>query len=504
MPTERGLSVFDTITKKYTHYFEEDGLQKFSRFNEILKTKNGDIWIGGEHGLNQITPSKLANKDPTKPAVFITGMRIMDSIYSAADGNLFKKAVSYTDQVKLKHWQKDLSFNFVGLHYLKPEDNQYSWQLENYDNHWSTPSKVRNVAYTNLSPGTYTFRVKASNADGIWNEEGASIKIIIAPPWWQTWWANLFYVLLIGFIGLQIHKSQREKTLRLARERAQKKELEQAKEIEKAYNELQNTQEQLIQSEKMASLGELTAGIAHEIQNPLNFVNNFSEVNSELIEEMKEELDSGNLEEVKSLADDINENEKKIMFHGKRADSIVKGMLQHSRASGDKKEPTDINTLADEYMRLAYHGLRAKDKSFNATLETNFDDTIGKINVIPQDIGRVILNLFTNAFYAVSEKKAQLKKTDPSNTYKPTVSVTTKKTNQNVQIVVEDNGDGIPQKVIKKIFEPFFTTKPTGKGTGLGLSMSYDIIKTHGGSLDVKSEKGVHTQFKIILPINQD
>jgi signal transduction histidine kinase len=250
----------------------------------------------------------------------------------------------------------------------------------------------------------------------------------------------------------------------------------------------------------MASLGELTAGIAHEIQNPLNFVNNFSEVSNELIDEMNEELEKGDLEEVKIIANDIKENLLKINHHGKRADGIVKGMLQHSRSSSGVKEPTDINKLTDEYFRLAYHGLRAKDKSFNAHLESDFDDTIKIVDVIPQDIGRVILNLFTNAFYAVDEKK--LKST--SEDYKPTVSVRTEKTDDSIMITIRDNGDGIPKESINKIFQPFFTTKPTGKGTGLGLSMSYDIIKAHNGTLEVETEKGKFTEFKITLPTTKN
>ena len=273
--------------------------------------------------------------------------------------------------------------------------------------------------------------------------------------------------------------------------------------LEKALVDLKSTQTQLIQSEKMASLGELTAGIAHEIQNPLNFVNNFSEVNTELIEELVEEVDKGNTSEVKAIAKDIKENEQKINHHGKRADAIVKGMLQHSRSSNGKKEPTDINALADEYLRLAYHGLRAKDKSFNATLKTDYDERINKINVIPQDIGRVILNLITNAFYAVDEKK---KSGIPG--YEPTVSVSTKLSpllgrgaGGEVQIIVKDNGNGIPKKVFDKIFQPFFTTKPTGQGTGLGLSLSYDIVKAHGGELKVETKEGEGSEFTIILPV---
>jgi two-component system NtrC family sensor kinase len=265
--------------------------------------------------------------------------------------------------------------------------------------------------------------------------------------------------------------------------------------IETAYKDLKATQAQLIQSEKMASLGELTAGIAHEIQNPLNFVNNFSDVNAELIEEMKTELKEGNWEDAIAIANDIADNEKKINHHGKRADGIVKGMLQHSRSSSGMKEPTDINALADEYLRLAYHGLRAKDKSFNATMKTNFDESIGNINIIPQDIGRVLLNLYNNAFYAVIEKKKQ----QPDG-YEPTVSVGTKKINGKVEIKVKDNGNGIPQKVLDKIFQPFFTTKPTGQGTGLGLSLSYDIVKAHGGEIKVETKEGEGSMFIILLP----
>lgn len=261
--------------------------------------------------------------------------------------------------------------------------------------------------------------------------------------------------------------------------------------------ELKATQAQLVQSEKMASLGELTAGIAHEIQNPLNFVNNFSEVNAELLEELENEINKGNLEEIRAIAHDIKNNEAKINHHGKRADAIVKGMLQHSRTGSGAKELTNINDLADEYLRLAYHGLRAKDKSFNATMKTDFDTSFGMLNVVPQDLGRVILNLITNAFYAVSEKK----KLQPQG-YEPTVTVTTKKVNNKVEIRVMDNGMGIPPKVMEKIFQPFFTTKPTGQGTGLGLSMSYDIITNgHGGELKVKTREGEFAEFIIKLPV---
>ncbi len=290
---------------------------------------------------------------------------------------------------------------------------------------------------------------------------------------------GLFVLLLIGLL-LYRNNIQKQKANKV---------------LETTLSNLKSTQSQLIQSEKMASLGELTAGIAHEIQNPLNFVNNFSEVNKEMVDEAAEEINKGNYEEVKFILNDIKENSEKINHHGKRADAIVKGMLQHSQASTGKKEPTNINALADEYLRLAYHGLRAKDKEFNATMKTDFDERIGNINIIPQNIGRVLLNLYNNAFYAVCEKKKQ-----QTENYEPTVSISTKKITDMVIIKVADNGFGIPQKIVDKIFQPFFTTKPTGQGTGLGLSLSYDIVKAHGGELKVETKEGEGSEFIIQLP----
>ena len=281
--------------------------------------------------------------------------------------------------------------------------------------------------------------------------------------------------------------------------------VEQANEALKiSLEDLKSAQAQLIHSEKMASLGELTAGIAHEIQNPLNFVNNFSEVNRELIDELKDSITSNDKEEIQLILKDLEENEDKIRHHGKRAEGIVKGMLQHSRTSRGEKELTDINILADEYLRLAYHGLRAKDKSFQADFKCVFDESLPKINVIPQDIGRVLLNLINNAFYAVDRKsKAGV------DGYKPEVVVSTRvflsersKEEKRIEILVKDNGPGIPDEIKEKIFQPFFTTKPTGQGTGLGLSLSYDIVKSHGGELKVQAGKEQGSEFIINIPIN--
>ena len=486
----------------FINYNSSDGLGGETFLNlTSARAADGRFYFGGDHGLTTFS-SISANKTP--PALIISNLFIANkSVLEMGDESPLKTSLLDAKEITLSYQQNSLSFEFSALHYANPQKNQYAHMLKGYDKDWIYDNR-NFAAYTNLDPGKYEFIVRAANAYGIWNEEGKSLQIIILPPWWRTWWAYAAYILAFGLVIYSTDRFMRRRIKLRERERSREKELEQAKEIEKAYTELKATQSQLIQSEKMASLGELTAGIAHEIQNPLNFVNNFSEVNTELIDEMNAELDKGDINEAKAIAIDIKQNLEKINHHGKRADAIVKGMLQHSRSSNGVKEPTDINALADEYLRLAYHGLRAKDKSFNATMKTDFDASIGKIDVTPQDIGRVILNLITNAFYAVNEKK-QLN--IPG--YEPIVSVSTSRSLSSgngrgeIEIKVIDNGNGIPQKVLDKIFQPFFTTKPAGQGTGLGLSMSYDIIKVHGGELKVQTKEGEATEFIIRLPYLQ-
>ncbi len=432
-------------------------------------------------------------------------------------------------------------FEYSALSFIAPEKVKFKFRLIGYDKEWINAVGERKAFYTNLPSGNYTFQVIASNNDGVWNETGASFSFTVSPFFYETTWfriiAILFVVALIWTVVrwrtqaarkqnilLEAQVVSRTKDLNKANSELSQSNTELAikhENLTKAIDNLKSTQSQLIQSEKMASLGELTAGIAHEIQNPLNFVNNFSEINTELIDELNVEVDKGNIDEVKAIAKDIKENEQKINHHGNRAADIVKGMLQHSSSSSGKKESTDINKLADEYFRLAYHGLRAKDprdaahKSFNATMKTDFDETIGNINIIPQDIGRVILNLITNAFYVVNERLRQAPRENRdgqpaspemtsfekmSSLYEPTVSVATRKSGDKIFISVKDNGNGIPQKVLDKIFQPFFTTKPTGQGTGLGLSLSYDIVKAHGGELKVETKEGEGSIFIIQLP----
>jgi signal transduction histidine kinase/ligand-binding sensor domain-containing protein len=498
--TARGISIIDPSGQKITN------IKNINNFNgpSAIKTEQGIFYFGTNDGFITLNPDDFApDKEP--PVVHIESLHLTTFISDKPKDSAI--VVDGVKQYKFSYNENRITFNYVGLYYKDPLGTQYACKLDGYDKNWVQAGTQRTVTYTNLSPDTYTFHVKAMNSDGVWSKD-ESISFTITPPWWQTWLAYLLYAAAVAIIissyvryrSKQLTKRNKilehKVTLRTAEVSEQKEELAaQRDNLEKALEDLQSTQSQLIQSEKMASLGELTAGIAHEIQNPLNFVNNFSDVNQELLAEMKEEMDKGNSDEAKVIANDVIENEQKINHHGKRADAIVKGMLQHSRKSSGQKEPTDINTLADEYLRLSYHGLRAKDKNFNATIDTDFDNSIGKVNIIPQDIGRVLLNLFNNAFYAVNEQKKQ----NPES-YNPIVSLKTEKCDDKIYISVRDNGKGIPQNILDKIFQPFFTTKPTGEGTGLGLSLSYDIIKAQGGTLKVESTEGEGSEFIIMLP----
>ena len=495
-----GIYKFNPKKNESIFYGKENGIQSQSLFyGSAHRMQDGQLLFGAFRGYYSFYPGKLKNSRLV-PKIQFTNFWINNQEIKSGANSLLEVPIYDTKEIHLNYNQNVFSFSFDAMDYANPEDKKIIYKMDGYDEEWRQQGSESRAYYFNVPSGKYVLRVKAVNTNnGIWQEK--DMNIIISPPWWTTWWAYCIYGILFVTLAVAVDRFQKARILKAERERSRAKEMAQAKEIEKAYNELKVTQAQLVQSEKMASLGELTAGIAHEIQNPLNFVNNFSEINSELVKEMKQEIDKGNFEDVKSIADNIDENEQKIIHHGKRADAIVKGMLQHSRSSSNTKEPTNINALADEYLRLSYHGLRAKDKSFNATMKTDFDETIGNINIVPQDIGRVILNLINNAFYAVDEKKKQ----QPEG-YEPTVTVSTKSVKSpsgvlEVLLTVQDNGNGIPQKVIDKIFQPFFTTKPTGEGTGLGLSLSYDIIKAHGGEIKVETKDGEGSEFIIQLPI---
>lgn len=449
------------------------------------KASDGRLFIGGHKGYYMFRPEEINVSNPAPVLNFsqflLGGKEILPS-----EGGILSVPIWKTEKINLSYNQNSFSVDFVALNFNSSEAIKYSYQLENFDNGWNNLGTDHKASFFNVPPGRYKLRIRAINSEGTITEKALSI--FISPPWWKTWWAYSFYALIVILAGYLIYKYQKHYIVKRERERTQQKELAQAKEIEKAYKALKATQSQLIQSEKMASLGELTAGIAHEIQNPLNFVNNFSEVNKELVDELQQELKAGKIDDAIAISNDIRNNEEKINYHGKRADAIVKSMLQHSRSSSGLKEPADINALCEEYLRLSYHGLKARDRSFNAAFQFEPDESLPKVHVVPQDIGRVLLNLINNAFQAVSGYGEN-----------PMVTVNTHRRDNMVEIVVADNGPGIPENIRDKIFQPFFTTKPTGQGTGLGLSLSYDIVKAHGGELKVETKEGVGTVFVIVL-----
>lgn len=483
----------------------------------IVTLANGEIILGTRTGYFRFHPDDFIRSKSETQKPFIQKLIINKKIQSPSVKGNFYEAFRNKSSINLSHDKNDLSFQIGYIDYENNQSSQsISFKLENYDREWRSAISGDQVDYYQLSPGNYELSIKAQDIYGNWGEKNLSV--YISAPWYLRWWAYVLYVLIFIAGVIIVDRYQRKRLLKKTREEVREKELKQAKKIKKAYDQLEMahtklkaTQSQLIQFEKMASLGELTAGIAHEIQNPLNFVNNFSEVNTELIDELQGERSKvegeRNAKLEKEILNDIKKNEEKIYHHGKRADAIVKGMLQHSQTSSGQKELTDINVLADEYLRLAFHGLRAKDKFFNSDFKTEFDHKLPKLNVIPQDIGRVLLNLINNAFYAV-DKKAKHPSSEASDvmatedsSYKPQVSVSTKKAGDKVEIRVKDNGDGIPEQVRDKIFQPFFTTKPTGSGTGLGLSLSYDIIKAHGGELKLETREGEGATFIISIPV---
>jgi len=541
--TENGIVVIDEPQKgdpnqawRFSNFGRAEGFP-FTDYNQstAFVTSEGKVWWGATPILtvnlqDPVTSSKSDSK------VELTGVKVMDESPSffkryqkvedldVPDSLEFEKSelANYLNEKNIR-WdsldrktkmpiglvlpydQNSLTFIYSNPSIKSRDEIEFRYVLEGFDEEWSEITKnSTSKTYFNLLPGDYNFKVITKGFNGVWSQP-ATFSYTIKSPWWFTWWAFLIYAFVLGLLIytiVQIRSFYLKKENRVLEERVQHR----TAQLNKSIEELQATQEQLIQSEKMASLGELTAGIAHEIQNPLNFVNNFSEVSNELIQEIKEERVKPKGEQDEGLIDeilnDITDNLEKINTHGKRADSIVKGMLQHSRNNSGQKELTDINALADEYLRLSYHGLRAKDKSFNADFKLDLDPNLPKVEVVPQDIGRVVLNLINNGFYAVSEKKQELanKGTGANSSYKPTVWVSTKKLEKGIEIRIRDNGNGIPADIKAKIFQPFFTTKPAGKGTGLGLSMSYEIItKGHNGQLTVQSVPDEFTEFIIIL-----
>jgi len=516
-------------------YNNDDGLQNTGYISHLFEDRNGKIYISNN---DRITILERKNEviDSILPNIQITGI---DLFNENIDWNLLQNkkdtSIRLGNGVRFENFRFDstglwyglpqnlslssnnnyITFKFICITQNKPHKVKYKYQLVGLEENWSALTDKNESQYGNLPHGRYTFMVKSMNSDGLWSKP-MEYSFTIRPPWYRTTLTYTIYLLLIGgsilsYINYRSRALKRENRILEDKVQLRTDQLEKkSNELEKSLSNLKSTQAQLIQSEKMASLGELTAGIAHEIQNPLNFVNNFSELSVELAKELKEEVDKFEIpikdkEYVGEIISDLSSNQEKISHHGQRASSIVKGMLEHSQSSKGKKEPTDINLLVDEYIRLTYHGLRAKDKSFVADIVTHFDENIGKVDIISQDMGRVILNILTNAFYAVNEKSKL-----GIEGYKPNVTITTNRTysapniggeKELVEISIADNGFGIPSHIKDKIFQPFFTTKPTGQGTGLGLSLAYDIVKAHGGELMVESIEGEGTEFVVVLPL---
>ncbi len=519
-----GILKLNAARNKIHIYGSSHGVNAINLHYSSYKAFNGKLFFGANLGYYSFFPDSISSNSKP-PQLILANLKIGDETIKAGPNSPLKVPLEEATEILLNHTQNIFSIDFAGIHFTSPENNKHIFILENYDHTWRQSGSEHTAYYYNIPPGHYTFRVKAASSNGVWAEK--SIDVIITPPWWRTWWAYCIYGMLFIALIYSFDRFQKERIIKVEREKTRERELAQSKEIEKAYTELKSTQAQLIQSEKMASHGELTAGIAHEIQNPLNFVNNFSEINVELIDELKGELAICNMQHPPQvaigraieIANDIRENEIKISQHGKRADGIVKGMLQHSQKSKGVKELTNINTLAEEYLRLAYHTYKSKHKDlpsgavaqagFNCDLKLELDSDLPMVNVIPQDIGRVLLNLFNNAFWAVGERSKTegvlahgipSGKTPP--VFLPTVTLTTKKlSDHQVEIRISDNGPGIPDPIKDKIFQPFFTTKPTGQGTGLGLSLAYDIVKAHGGTISVNSTELDGTVFIIQIPI---
>ncbi|GAA4455020.1 sensor histidine kinase [Nibrella saemangeumensis] len=496
--TNNGLCRFNPKTQAFHNFGIHDGLPDKEFTHAASQTFRGNLLFGTLNGYVVFNPEAI-RENTIVPPVYITGLKVLD-----------KPRAIPSDHLALPYTENYLSLEFVGLNYNAPEKNQYAYQLEGVDKDWIYSGTRRFTSYTELSPGDYVFRVKASNNDGVWNETGTTLYITIHPPWWQTWWAYSLYVIgfvagLWSFIRYRSRALRRENrlleqkvTIRTEQIQHQKEEIAaQRDNLEQTLTELKATQQQLIQKEKMASLGELTAGIAHEIQNPLNFVNNFAEVSVAMTEELEESVQNRDLAGISELSAELRENMSYIVENGKRAAAIVRSMLEHSRSSTGERRPTNLNELANEYLNLAYHGMQAADPDFRVQLCTRFDEELQPVTVAPQEIGRVLLNLYNNAFYAVKEKHKQA----GAASYQARIEVTTHVGNGRVELRVKDNGTGISPEIVSRIYQPFFTTKPTGQGTGLGLSLSYDIVtKGHGGEIRVASQPGEFTEFVVSVP----
>jgi signal transduction histidine kinase/ligand-binding sensor domain-containing protein len=493
-PASENLTVFEAVPGRKPGIFGVPGL-----------LHNGDIVFSGPGGFVRFNP-ETQDEPGVIQHVHITELKAGTDTYRTSIPE---------EKYDIDYSNNNISVSFHALNYRDPSATRYRYRLSGYMDDWSEIGVQRSVYLANLPPGNYTFEVQAAQNFGSYSETTAGLNISILPPWWRTMPAYLFFALLFAGGVFTIDRVQRRRVIRTEREMARENELAQAKEIEKAYEHLKAAQEQLVQQEKLASLGQLTAGIAHEIKNPLNFVNNFSEVSREMIQELREEmtefLDEIGLnnkssqltgKQIKSaelileLLDEIESNQVKVNEHGKRADGIVKSMLQHSRGGSGEIKPTNLNSLIKEYVNLAFHGMRAGKDPINVDIDLQLDESIREVPLIGEDFSRVILNLCNNAFDAMRDKLTG--DGGPKTGYVPKLTVRTKSDNGKVTIEIEDNGPGIPDEIKDKILQPFFTTKKGTQGTGLGLSITNDIIKAHGGNLDIQTKPG-QTVFTIYI-----
>jgi signal transduction histidine kinase/ligand-binding sensor domain-containing protein len=452
----------------------------------IFPEEGGTVWLGSGDGLVRMEEKEGQNELDKFSVILRQAITKKDTL-----------SVTAPKGFSLENNNNSLRFMYAAPFFEQEERTRYQTFLEGFDPDWSDWGDNSYKEYTNLASGTYTFRVRAKNLYNVISDE-ATYTFTILSPWYATWWAYLVYLLILGFLIFLIDRFQRKRLLAKLYTENREKELAQAKEIQKAYENLKATQEQLIQQEKLASLGQLTAGIAHEIKNPLNFVNNFSELSMEYIEEIFEEMEkfeqSDVTDDIRALLNDVKSNLSKILQHGSRADGIVKSMLMHSRGGKGIMEPTDLNELVKEYVNLAFHGMRANKNPINVDIKLQLDENLPKVKINPEDFSRVILNLCKNAFDAMRDKTYE----NP-NGYLPKLTVRTKDLDDNLILEVEDNGPGIAEEFRDKLLMPFFTTKKGTEGTGLGLSITHDIIKAHEGTLEINSDVGNFTRFSIML-----
>ena len=502
LSTGRGLSYFPEDSVRFTNFGPSSGIRPGAR-GSIMMLQDGTMITSGADGFYMFDPSSI-RPNPAPPRIVLSGLRVFNK--NVWPGLPDEDLPSYKgDTLLFRHNQNMVSIDFTGLFFSNSDEISYSHKLQGFDDSWSIPSTYRSATFTNLAPGTYHLMVRASNPDKVWSEETVLVSFEILPPWWRTWWAYGFYLLLFVGSVAYIDRFQRNRLIQQEEERNRERELEHAREIEKAYNNLEtahqnlkSAQKQLIEQEKLASLGQLTAGIAHEIKNPLNFVNNFSAVSLEMVDEVVVDIDkymedSPDRDFIKDTLSFVKANLEKINEHGTRADGIVKSMLMHSRGGSGKMEPSNLNDIIKEYVNLAFHGMRAGKNAISVELDLRLDDSIGEIPMIAEDFSRVILNLTNNAFDAMREKLS--KNIDG---YKPALKVTTHMEDKLYVIEVSDNGPGIPDNIRDKILQPFFTTKKGTEGTGLGLSITHDIVKAHGGFIEIDSTDAGAT-FRIVI-----